>query len=102
MWDIGGQTRIRMLWNHHAPRTRGLVFVVDSQDSQRIGDARRSLDELLEDSRSGIAECEGWEVFYTPFMMMATVNLPILHPPSRGWTVCPCWCWPTSRTWPGC
>ena len=91
MWDIGGQTRIRMLWNHHAPRTRGLVFVVDSQDSQRIGDARRSLDELLEDSRSGIAECEGWEVFYTPFMIMVTVNLPILHPPSRGWTVCPCW-----------
>ena len=63
MWAIGCQTRIRMLWNHHAPRTRGLVFVVDSQDSQRIGDARRSLDELLEDSRSGIVECEGWEVF---------------------------------------
>ena len=56
MWDVGGQDKIRPLWRHCAfPRdtasnhfsdsldfqnTQGIIFVVDSNDRERIVEAR--------------------------------------------------------------
>ena len=40
MWDIGGQDRLRPLWKHYFAGTHGVIFVVDSNDTERIPKAR--------------------------------------------------------------
>lgn len=48
-WDVGGRDKIRPLWRHYYANTTGLVFVVDSNDLERIGDARDELHKLSEE-----------------------------------------------------
>jgi len=36
VWDVGGQDKIRPLWRHYFQNTDGLIFVVDSNDRERI------------------------------------------------------------------
>src|SRR5579872_1277626 len=38
MWDVGGQDKIRPLWRHYYANTNAVIFVVDSNDSDRIDD----------------------------------------------------------------
>jgi small GTP-binding protein len=47
MWDIGGQQRIRALWRHYFPGTRGIIFVIDSNDTDRMSEAGEELSYLL-------------------------------------------------------
>jgi ADP-ribosylation factor protein 1 len=47
VWDIGGQDKIRSLWRHYFLNTQGLIFVVDSSDRKRVGEARDELQKLL-------------------------------------------------------
>lgn len=47
--DVGGQDKIRPLWRHYYTGTQGLVFVVDSQDRERIEEARTELHKILND-----------------------------------------------------
>ncbi|CEQ41283.1 SPOSA6832_02986, partial [Sporobolomyces salmonicolor] len=47
--DVGGQDKIRPLWRHYYTGTQGLVFVVDSQDRERIDEARTELHKILND-----------------------------------------------------
>eukprot|EP00742_Colponemidia_sp_Colp-10_P000039 GILJ01000045.1.p1 GENE.GILJ01000045.1~~GILJ01000045.1.p1 ORF type:complete len:183 (+),score=26.60 GILJ01000045.1:78-626(+) len=47
VWDVGGQDKIRPLWRHYYQNTQGLIFVVDSNDSERIEDAREELHRML-------------------------------------------------------
>eukprot|EP01130_Rhizamoeba_saxonica_P014528 TRINITY_DN6361_c0_g1_i1.p1 TRINITY_DN6361_c0_g1~~TRINITY_DN6361_c0_g1_i1.p1 ORF type:complete len:201 (-),score=25.87 TRINITY_DN6361_c0_g1_i1:42-596(-) len=47
MWDVGGQNRIRKLWRHYFEGTTALIFVVDSNDRERIEEARAELEKLL-------------------------------------------------------
>jgi ADP-ribosylation factor protein 6 len=49
VWDVGGQDKIRPLWRHYYTGTQGLVFVVDSQDRDRIGEAQQELHRILSD-----------------------------------------------------
>src|SRR5687768_9386752 len=44
VWDVGGQDRIRPLWRHYFQNTQGLIFVIDSNDRDRIGEARQELE----------------------------------------------------------
>ncbi|XP_074552752.1 ARF GTPase 2a [Halichoeres trimaculatus] len=44
VWDVGGQDKIRPLWRHYFQNTQGLIFVVDSNDRERVSEAK---DELL-------------------------------------------------------
>jgi ADP-ribosylation factor protein 1 len=46
-WDLGGPDTIRPLWRHYFQNTRGLIFVVDSSDLERIGEAKDELNMLL-------------------------------------------------------
>jgi ADP-ribosylation factor protein 1 len=52
-WDVGGEDRIRPLWRHYQG-CEGFVFVVDSNDRDRIDEAKTELhrslreDELLD------------------------------------------------------
>ncbi|KAI3619901.1 adp-ribosylation factor 6 [Moniliophthora roreri] len=49
VWDVGGQDKIRPLWRHYYTGTQGLVFVVDSQDRERIDEAKQELHRILGD-----------------------------------------------------
>eukprot|EP00397_Hematodinium_sp_SG-2012_P054058 GEMP01064934.1.p1 GENE.GEMP01064934.1~~GEMP01064934.1.p1 ORF type:complete len:184 (+),score=32.82 GEMP01064934.1:165-716(+) len=47
VWDVGGQDKIRPLWRHYYQNTQGLIYVVDSNDRDRIEDAREELNKML-------------------------------------------------------
>lgn len=47
VWDVGGQDKIRPLWRHYFQNTQGLIFVVDSNDRERITEAREELMRML-------------------------------------------------------
>ena len=40
VWDVGGQDKIRPLWRHYFQNPQGLIFVVDSNDRERIQEAK--------------------------------------------------------------
>ncbi|CAI4322855.1 AEH_G0007680.mRNA.1.CDS.1 [Saccharomyces cerevisiae] len=47
VWDVGGQDRIRSLWRHYYRNTEGVIFVIDSNDRSRIGEAREVMQRML-------------------------------------------------------
>uniref|UniRef100_A0A3B5A4K5 ADP-ribosylation factor 1-like n=3 Tax=Ovalentaria incertae sedis TaxID=1489909 RepID=A0A3B5A4K5_9TELE len=47
VWDVGGQDKIRPLWRHYFQNTQGLIFVVDSNDRERVGEAKEELMRML-------------------------------------------------------
>ncbi|XP_054152709.1 uncharacterized protein LOC128951486 [Oppia nitens] len=47
VWDIGGQSRIRPLWRCYYNNAQGIIFVVDSNDRDRMDEAREVLQEML-------------------------------------------------------
>ncbi|XP_073428729.1 ADP-ribosylation factor 1-like 2 [Dendrobates tinctorius] len=61
VWDVGGTDKIKPLRKHYFMDTDGLVFVVDSADAQKFGEAREELIAIL--------ECD--EMRGVPFVVMA-------------------------------
>jgi small GTP-binding protein len=49
VWDVGGQDKIRPLWRHYYQNTQGLIFVVDSNDRERLSEAREELMKMVEE-----------------------------------------------------
>jgi len=49
VWDVGGQERIRRLWRHYFEDTDGLIYVVDSNDRQRIQESSKELRSILQE-----------------------------------------------------
>mmetsp|Transcript_4965 Transcript_4965/g.5853 ORF Transcript_4965/g.5853 Transcript_4965/m.5853 type:complete len:159 (-) Transcript_4965:116-592(-) len=49
VWDVGGQYKIRLLWRHYYENTQAIIYVVDSNDSERIEEAREELAGMLAD-----------------------------------------------------
>jgi len=47
VWDVGGQDKIRPLWRHYFQNTQGIIFVVDSNDRERVSEAREELQRML-------------------------------------------------------
>merc|ERR1712072_1662294 len=47
VWDVGGQDKIRPLWRHYFQNTQGLIFVVDSNDVDRLNEAKDELTRML-------------------------------------------------------
>jgi len=47
MWDVGGQDKLRPLWRHYYQNTNGIIFVVDSNDRDRVNLARDELQKML-------------------------------------------------------
>jgi len=55
IWDVGGQPQTRNLWRHYYQGTNVIIFVVDSNDSERMEDARVELKKcFLEDELDGV------------------------------------------------
>jgi len=49
VWDVGGQDKIRPLWRHYYQNTQGIIFVVDSNDGERMDAASDELKRMLEE-----------------------------------------------------
>lgn len=47
VWDVGGQDKIRPLWRHYFQNTQGFIFVVDSNDRERIAEAHKELQNMV-------------------------------------------------------
>ncbi|KAA8590205.1 ADP-ribosylation factor 5-like [Sander lucioperca] len=47
VWDVGGQDKIRPLWRHYFQNTQGLIFVVDSNDRERVAESAEELTKML-------------------------------------------------------
>ncbi|CAE8741265.1 unnamed protein product, partial [Polarella glacialis] len=47
VWDLGGQTRTRQIWQHYYQNTDALIFVIDSSDRERIDEAHEELMKML-------------------------------------------------------
>ncbi len=48
VWDVGGQEKLRPLWRHYFNNTDGLIYVVDSQDRERVNRAASEFKVRLE------------------------------------------------------
>ncbi|KAI7875856.1 ADP-ribosylation factor [Lichtheimia hyalospora FSU 10163] len=47
VWDMGGRQMIQPLWRHYFQNAKGVVFVVDSNDRERISAACDELQRML-------------------------------------------------------
>ncbi|XP_054983361.1 ADP-ribosylation factor 1-like isoform X2 [Sorex araneus] len=47
VWDVGDQDKVRPLWRHYFQNTQGLISVVDSNDRERVHEAREELMRML-------------------------------------------------------
>jgi len=45
VWDVGGQDKIRPLWRHYYQNTQGIIFVVDSNDRDRVAGTDKGSDD---------------------------------------------------------
>ena len=52
-WDLAGQTAFRQGWTTFFNGTDAILFIVDSSDRTRIGEARTELFRVLEDESTG-------------------------------------------------
>jgi len=58
VWDVGGQDKIRPLWRHYYQNTQGIIFVVDSNDRERIDDKGGADNSAKEELHRMLAEDE--------------------------------------------
>ncbi|KAH9005519.1 ARF/SAR [Lactarius hatsudake] len=50
VWDVGGQDKTRPLWRHYFQNVRGIIFVIHSNDRERVSDAREELQRMLNEN----------------------------------------------------
>lgn len=46
-WDVGSRDKIRPLWRHYYSNTQALIFVIDSNDRERLSEAKDELVKML-------------------------------------------------------
>ena len=91
VWDVGGQDKIRPLWRHYYTGTNGVIFVVDSNDRERIGEAKEELmavlssDELRDACLLVLANKSDLPNSMSPPEMADKLNLPMLG--KRQWFI---------------
>jgi len=56
VWDVGGQDKIRPLWRHYYQNTQGVIFVVDSNDKERLDSGNSSEASAKEELHRMLAE----------------------------------------------
>lgn len=49
VWDVGGQDKIRPLWRHYYENSDAVIYVVDSNDTDRLSEARDELHKMMND-----------------------------------------------------
>lgn len=47
IWDLGGQTSLRVIWDKYYPEAHALIFVIDSADKDRLKESHQELKRVL-------------------------------------------------------
>jgi ADP-ribosylation factor 1/2 len=47
VWDVGGQEKLRNLWNHYFDQAKALIYVVDCSDNERVLLAAQELQRVI-------------------------------------------------------
>ena len=55
IWDVGGQDKLRPFWRHHYTGVQGIVFLIDSNDSERFSAAAHEVGLLLKEDQLAAA-----------------------------------------------
>eukprot|EP01061_Rhynchopus_euleeides_P009887 TRINITY_DN19204_c0_g1_i3.p1 TRINITY_DN19204_c0_g1~~TRINITY_DN19204_c0_g1_i3.p1 ORF type:complete len:185 (+),score=80.03 TRINITY_DN19204_c0_g1_i3:253-807(+) len=50
VWDVGGQDKLRALWKHYYEDSNAIIFVIDSNDKDRLHIAAQELQVLMSDT----------------------------------------------------
>jgi len=50
VWDLGGRGGFRSLWRHYYQNTQGIIFVVDSNDQDRISECNEELNKIMNEA----------------------------------------------------
>ena len=58
VWDVGSKDKIRPLWRHYYPGSDAVIFVVDSNDRERIDDSTGMDNSAMEELHRMLAEDE--------------------------------------------
>lgn len=94
IWDVGGQHRIRKLWEYYFNNTNALIFVVDSTDRRRMEEVKEELYTILyhdeNDKKPLLVYCNKQDVEYSCLSEEITIQLGLNHIKSREWCVQPC------------
>merc|ERR1712070_788304 len=43
-WDLGGQVRMRSIWEKYFAEAHGIIYVIDAADEERMEEARLALE----------------------------------------------------------
>ena len=47
LWDIGGQSKTRVLWDHYCHNCKAIIYVIDSNDIERLDEVKIQLFNML-------------------------------------------------------
>ncbi len=62
LWDVGGQTSLRTSWTSYLASTDAVIFVLDSNDRERVNLAREELHRIAQDEQVTKAPILVWRI----------------------------------------
>ena len=85
--DVGGQDKIRPLWRHYYQNTEGLIFVVDSNDRERLENSRTELHKMLNEDelKDAVVLVYANKQDFPPMNASEMTDKLGLHSPVRQW-----------------
>eukprot|EP00127_Corallochytrium_limacisporum_P006077 Clim_evm26s218 gene=Clim_evmTU26s218 len=91
VWDLGGQTSIRPYWRCYYANTDAIIYVVDSQDRDRVGISKTELFQMLQEDELKdalllvLANKQDMEGAMTPAEVSEALGLSLLK--NRTWQI---------------
>ncbi len=94
IWDVGGQHRIRKLWDYYFENAFSLIFVIDSSDWKRIEEAKEELwgimNNLEMEGKPLLVFSNKQDIEESYSVEEITIKLGLLNCKSRKWHVQGC------------
>lgn len=69
-WDLGGQKSLRSMWSRYYKSCHGIIFIIDSTDTERFQECYETLREITHD-QSWSEDNNGFDFVNVPILMMA-------------------------------
>lgn len=72
-WDLGGQKSLRNMWSRYYKSCHGIIFIIDSTDTERFQECYETLKQIANDESWGANEDEiaTEDVLNVPILMLA-------------------------------
>lgn len=71
-WDLGGQKSLRNMWSRYYNSCHGIIFIIDSTDTERFQECYETLKEIAHDeSWKNLENGDENEILNIPILMLA-------------------------------